>query len=131
MSLKINCDNLNEVDELLRDQSYICGYIPTQGDVIAHQFIKNPSEVKFPNLTRWHRHISSFNSEQFCNFPDQPVGYCIIGSKTEKIGETNKKSNTSSKKMTVPKEVRNYQLIHHLLVVLLLDFGASSVIKSI
>merc|ERR1711990_937607 len=59
---KMTQAQLEELDSLLVDKSYITGYTVSQDDV--YEFSRVGSvPAGLVNLTRWHRHISSFSAE--------------------------------------------------------------------
>ena len=60
---------LEQLDTLLVDKSYITGYTVSQDDV--YEFSRVGSvPAGLVNLARWHRHIASFSAE-FSTIPDQ------------------------------------------------------------
>lgn len=61
-SLEVDLADLNSI---LRDQSYICGYEPTQADVAAWEAVDGaPSPEEYPHVARWYMHIASFGAER-------------------------------------------------------------------
>ena len=101
-SMQIDCNKLEDLNNILEKQSYICGFLPSKGDIIVHKSISASSATNYPHITRWFKHITSFDSSQLSSLPDLPLGYIIIGGENKKnppnqslktTSMTNKKSN--------------------------------------
>ena len=69
-SLKII--NLSELEEILLNQSYLCGFTPTNADKILFRNtdLRNNSQLssKYPNVDRWYNHIKSFSQVELDSF---------------------------------------------------------------
>lgn len=61
--------DLADLDALLRDQSYVCGHHPTQGDVAAWEALDEVPKTEYPHAARWYHHIASFGSSSR-SFPE-------------------------------------------------------------
>ncbi|KAI1088563.1 putative elongation factor 1-beta [Rostrohypoxylon terebratum] len=64
----------------LTTRSYITGYAPSQADVVVFKALKSaPESAKYPNATRWYKHIASFEDE-FATLPgDASKPYTVYG----------------------------------------------------
>ena len=51
------------LDALLLDQSYVCGWTPSQLDREVHLLLPKPGPA-LPNLQRWHQHVGSFSQAE-------------------------------------------------------------------
>lgn len=71
--------NLNELNGLLADQSYLGGFSPTQVDNITFENLekKRPSFKGLPHIERWYKHITSFKGERRLF----PIGSSTMGVK--------------------------------------------------
>jgi len=55
---------LPALEEWLKTRSYVDGYAPSQADVAVSKAITyNVSAAKYPHVTRWRRHIKTFEDE--------------------------------------------------------------------
>ncbi len=59
-----NEQGLPALEEWLKTRSYIEGYAPSQADVAVLKAVNfNVNAAKFPNVTRWRRHLKTFEDE--------------------------------------------------------------------
>jgi Eukaryotic elongation factor 1 beta central acidic region len=59
-----NEQGLPALEEWLKTRSYIDGYVPSQADVAVSKAITyNVNAAKYPHVSRWRRHIKSFEDE--------------------------------------------------------------------
>jgi elongation factor 1-beta len=59
-----NEQGLPALEEWLKTRSYIDGYTPSQADVAVLKAVSfNVNAAKFPNVTRWRRHLKTFEDE--------------------------------------------------------------------
>ncbi|XP_071533468.1 threonine--tRNA ligase 1, cytoplasmic isoform X1 [Panulirus ornatus] len=61
--------DLADLDALLKDQSYVCGHLPTQGDVAVWEALDEVPKTDYPHAARWYHHIASFGSSSR-SFPE-------------------------------------------------------------
>lgn len=64
--------NLFELNEVLENVSYVEGYTPTQADldVMKTLTVADLQLSKYPHISRWHCHISSFSDAEKSAFPE-------------------------------------------------------------
>lgn len=56
---------MERLEDLLREQSYVCGFVPTREDLKEFNNVGGePEEATFPHTFRWYRHIASFSPLQ-------------------------------------------------------------------
>jgi len=59
-----NEQGLPALEEWLKTRSYVDGYAPSQADVAVSKAITyNVNAAKYPHVTRWRRHIKTFEDE--------------------------------------------------------------------
>ncbi|WFD29831.1 Translation elongation factor 1 beta [Malassezia sp. CBS 17886] len=58
-----NADTLAKFDSFLGSKSYIDGHEPSQADVAVFEAVSSPDAGKYPNVARWHEHITSFQGQ--------------------------------------------------------------------
>lgn len=58
------------LNDHLTHKSYVEGYQPSQADTAAFEALSSaPSAAKFPHVSRWYKHISSYSQSERSAFP--------------------------------------------------------------
>nr|XP_045584755.1 threonine--tRNA ligase 1, cytoplasmic-like isoform X1 [Procambarus clarkii]XP_045584756.1 threonine--tRNA ligase 1, cytoplasmic-like isoform X1 [Procambarus clarkii] len=68
--------DLAELNALLGNQSYVCGYHPTQADVAAWRAIGEIPKAEYPHAARWYHHIASFGTSSK-NFSEASITFVL------------------------------------------------------
>ena len=56
-------DKLNAINELLSNQSYAEGFVPSQLDRLIFEALESEPDTKYDHIHRWYKHIHSFNKD--------------------------------------------------------------------
>jgi len=66
-------DCSHKLEELLLDQSFLSGCLPSSLDQEIYSQLKNNPPPSLPNLLRWYSNISSYSSSERASFPPAEV----------------------------------------------------------
>lgn len=119
-----------DLDNILRDQSYVCGYEPTQGDVAVWQTLGGAPSPEYPHISRWYMHIASFGADRK-SFQSAPLSVVIRtgntnGNKKMKEVEKVKPLSTKPQKVASNKSEAEVRALLLLLITFLLSDGLVS-----
>jgi elongation factor 1-beta len=83
-----NEQSLAPLEDWLTTRSYIDGYAPSQADVAVLKVVTfNVNAAKFPNVTRWRRHLKTFEDEYPTLSGDASKLYTAYGSSAAAAAE--------------------------------------------
>ncbi|KIK66240.1 hypothetical protein GYMLUDRAFT_929029 [Collybiopsis luxurians FD-317 M1] len=74
--------DLAKLDQHLVTRSYVEGYSPSQADVHVFKTLSSAPDSSYVNVTRWYKHIASYNSEHGSLPGSSKAGEAFIGSAT-------------------------------------------------
>ena len=72
---ELHFSSLDELNSILLNQSYITDFSPSNADALLLKYLKvSPEDLgKYPNISRWLRHLQSFSQAELLSFRDESV----------------------------------------------------------